>query len=104
MKTIKLLVLLNLLLAGCGKDSSDPAPPPSPPVVLQPGAKLSYQQMQGLMNQYCKSCHTSDNFIASEAGLKGSKAQVRLTNKSMPPSFASLKLPDNIRTQMLSYF
>lgn len=105
------LLALSSLLAGCGDYSSDqsqpPAPTPTPtpkPGGEDPGDTVTYAAMQKNLVTYCQSCHASANFMTSEAALRASSVQTRLTNRSMPPSNAPKALPDNVRTQMLSFF
>ena len=101
------VLLCIVILQSCGSDKPEEAaaPAPSGPVVDIPaGDKISYQQMQTHIVGYCQSCHANDPFVKSEAQLRSSAAKLRLSNKTMPPSFAPKKLPDNIRTQMIGFF
>jgi len=106
------VLLVCALLGGCGAETENSAAPVAEtPVVTDPGnpgdpapAKIGYQQMQADISIYCVSCHANDPFVKSESGLRASAAKLRLTNKTMPPSFAPKGLPDNIRTEMLTFF
>lgn len=79
--------------------------PPDPGGGGDPGdGSLSYAQMNGLMQNYCASCHASAGFMQSEKALRAGSVKNRLWNESMPPSNAGRKLPDTERQLMLSFF
>jgi hypothetical protein len=60
--------------------------------------------MNGLMQNYCASCHSSAGFMQSEAALRSGSVKNRIWNESMPPSNAGKKLGDVERQLMLSFF
>ncbi len=111
---MKKLMLLLLFLTACGQNKTIEKNVPGPPVVVDPGTDpgtdpdpadaISYQKMQGLMVSYCQSCHASASFMQSESALRASQAKAYLWSKRMPPANAGKALPDNIRTQMVSFF
>ncbi len=105
------LMMLFLSLLGCGGDTRTVEYVPTEPD--DPGGgdgggggsqALNYGQMQGLLNNYCASCHASAQFMQSQNALVGSSVRDRLWNNSMPPSNAGKKLPDRERQLMLSFF
>jgi hypothetical protein len=83
---------------GCDESGCEPGPGPSP------GAKISYQEMQGHLNVYCAGCHANDDFMDSERALRSSSAFDRIFNNSMPPRNAPKDLPQTIRTKMVNFF
>lgn len=111
MKLKASLVAVILLMVGCGQDhvvekTPDPVPlpTPTPTGTPAPGDKLSYQQVQAHLVTYCQSCHASAQFMSGEAALRASRAKDYLWSRRMPPSNAPKALPDNVRTQMISFF
>jgi hypothetical protein len=113
---MKYLIMI-IFIVGCGQDhvvekypeqplpAPNPTPTPTPSGTPDPGGtKLGYQQMQAQLVTYCQSCHASAQFMSGEAALKASKAKDYLWSRRMPPSNSPKALPDNVRTQMLSFF
>ena len=107
MRTV-IFALFFLLGISCGSDSTvetpapKPGPGPGPGPEPKPGDKISYQQMQNYLVQYCQRCHASAGFMGSEGALRNSRVLQELQGKSMPPN--SRDLPDNIRTLMINFF
>ena len=66
------------------------------------GGKPSYAEVQGLLNNYCASCHANANFMKSERGLRDSSVKQRVQNRSMPPNANAL--PEEERKLMLAFF
>lgn len=108
---MKTLMLLLMFLTACGQNKTiektipGPAPvDPGPVDPIDPGEAISYQKMQGFMVSYCQSCHASAAFMQSESALRASQVKANLWSKRMPPTNAGKALPDNVRTQMVSFF
>jgi len=102
----------TLMFVNCGRENhvvdrpvpvevpggTTPTPGPAP------GDKISYQQMQSYMVNYCQACHSTAGFMQSEAALKSGAVENQLKSRRMPPSNASKPLPENTRTIMVNYF
>jgi uncharacterized membrane protein len=89
----KTMVIILLFLSSCGSETKyEPAPTPTPttpPRPSTPGAgTISFQQVRGILQQDCGSCHSNAAFLQSELALRNSSAKARITNRSMPPSWA----------------
>jgi PBP1b-binding outer membrane lipoprotein LpoB len=108
------LLLIIMLLTGCGSGKTieqEPLrPQPTPtttPVPEDPptGDDISFQKMQAHMVNYCQGCHASAAFMTGgETALKQSQVKSQLWSKRMPPANAPKALPENIRTEMISWF
>lgn len=107
------IFMLILFLTACGQNKTieknipapapgnvDPDPDPDP----DPGTAIGYQKMQSDMIQFCQPCHASASFMQSESALRASQAKAYLWSKRMPPANAAKALPDNTRTEMMSFF
>jgi len=116
MKLKKLgITFLVLACFSCGervveKTSDNPSPGPGTDPGTDPGddpdtgTKISYQKMQTYLANYCQSCHATAQFMQGENALRASQAKNYLWSKKMPPSNAPKALPDNVRTEMLTFF
>ena len=108
-----MIAILFLLATACGSDrrqydgysGGGTTPPPGGGGGDVPGGgDLSYAQMNGLLQNYCASCHASAGFMQSESALRNSSAKNWIFNEDMPPSGAGKPLPDKERQLMLSFF
>ena len=105
-------ILLLALLVGCGYGQDTvvekPVPQQPPPGTGEdpgPGdGRISYAVMQGYLDQYCNSCHSTAAFMQSERALRSSATKQRVSNRTMPPSTAPLQMPDNVRLRMVNFF
>ena len=106
------MFVLFAMIIGCGgtKTVETQVPVPQPTQTPGPGGedpgadKISYQKMQGYLNNYCQSCHSTAQFMSSETALRASQVKANLWSKRMPPANASKALPENIRTEMITFF
>jgi len=75
--------ILAFFLVGCGATArDDEAPVPVPPPVK---TGLTFAgDVKPLLDKFCSKCHASDTFLSSEQAFLGSKAPIRIANKSMP--------------------
>jgi hypothetical protein len=113
---IRVLCVLLLLAGSCGQEKvqvEKPVPvyPPGcdergctePPDPEPEPDKISYQAMQGLLNQYCASCHANAPFMNNERALRNSTTYDRIFNRSMPPQSAE-QIAATDRVKMLNWF
>ena len=100
-----------MVLASCGREPhvvTRYVENPTPPVV-NPGtgggtSDVTYAEMQTLLVEYCVACHSNSPFMQSEGQLLSSSAKDRVWSRTMPPSNAAKKLPENVRQKMLVFF
>jgi len=91
------LLIAALLPSSCGArrqlplpDDKDQLPDdrlPGDDFPDEPGED-SWGDVQPLLSSFCAECHSDAVFMNTEKGFIGSKAPARITNKSMPPSYA----------------
>lgn len=70
----------------------------------QPGERTSFTEAQGIMNQYCSSCHSNAGFLQSGAALRNSSVRSRVSNRTMPTLNAPRRMPDGDRNRLLNFF
>lgn len=80
--------IIYVLLGGCGtsrevdpKTPNSPAPGPSP----SPGGS-DFSEVTEITDGSCKRCHSTSQFLKSEAAWDASEAKERLTARTMPPA------------------
>jgi len=83
--------ILFIFCASCGGqqyDDSAKEPEPFPSPGPGPSTGQTFGDVQPLLQKFCSECHSDAVFIANEKGFLASKAPLRVSNKSMPPSFS----------------
>ncbi len=87
MRAILFFLFPMFALVGCGsqREVEPKAPIPQPTGQPNPGS-TSFADVQKITTDYCLRCHTTSQFLKSEAGWRGSAAKERLSNNSMPPA------------------
>jgi hypothetical protein len=79
-------------------------PPSQPPSPGGGDDKVSFSEMQGLLDTYCSQCHANSPFMQGEANLKRSTAKDRIWSRNMPPNNAANQLGEADRKRMLLFF
>ena len=82
-----IFVYLLFVFSGCGseREVEPKAPVPNPTKTPSPGGDTSFADVQAITKDYCQRCHSTSQFLKSEAAWRGSEAQTRVSNNSMPP-------------------
>ncbi len=86
-----LFLLAGLLSLSCGSRRQVPLPDDDDqPIPQEPPAsgEDTWGDVQPLLSSFCSECHSDAVFMSTQKGFMGSKAPLRLQNKSMPPSYA----------------
>lgn len=85
-------LLFLILLVGCGSEREIEPKGGTVPVAQAPSGgdtggdgKLSFAEVQPLINTYCTPCHASDAFVKSSTGWFASAAPARTLSLNMPP-------------------
>lgn len=79
--------LMMLIISGCGseREVEPKAPVPTPTKTPGPGGQTSFADVQSITVDYCQRCHSTSQFLKSEAAWRGSEAQARVSGNTMPP-------------------
>lgn len=107
------LILLLMFIVGCGSDGGTEYR--QPPISNNgsgggnqnggnQGGRTSFTEAQGIMNQYCASCHSNAGFLQSGAALRQSSVRSRVANRTMPTLNAPRQMPDADRNRLLNFF
>lgn len=78
---------LILTLWGCGSERQiEPKTPvPQPTTKPGPGGEITFAEVQAVTDASCKRCHSTSQFLKSEAAWRASEAKARVSAGSMPP-------------------
>lgn len=97
---ISIAMLIGVLLSGCGTESSSEPPAPTPP----PPADPAFDEVKPVIQRNCGKCHNGSYHslkFDTAARFKGSKAKLKITDRSMPPP--PNVMSDQDRQKLLAY-
>lgn len=95
---ISVLMLVLVLMTGCGTESKTPDPGPPPP------PDNAFAEIKPTVDKNCGKCHNGSTHplkFDTAAKLKASKAKLRVSNGTMPPSPHSISDAD--KQKLLAY-
>lgn len=81
------MIIVAILLAGCGSDYEEPSPTPSPSPTPGPGPQpqpVGFDVISPLLDQYCSQCHQGQGFMVSETAYRNSRSAELIFNRDMP--------------------
>lgn len=78
---------MTFLLWGCGSERQiEPKTPvPVPTIKPTPGGEVTFSDVQAVTQVSCQRCHSTSQFLKSEAAWKASDAKNRVQSGAMPP-------------------